>query len=425
MSDTPKDRSPQSVVEAVLDDYGNFVNASMARLYRFMGFHTLEQSARGAVITDIFGHDYIDCGSYGVFFHGHNHPKIVRAVQEQLERMALSGRIIPNRGPADLGRVLAEVTPGDIQYSFFCNSGTEAVEGALKLARAFTRRPEFVAAKGAFHGKTFGALSASGRDLFRQPFEPLLPGFSHVPFGDVSAVEAAVSDQTAAVILEPIQGEGGVQIPPDNYLSEVRDICDRRGALLILDEVQTGIGRTGKMFCCEHYGVTPDLITMAKSLGGGVMPIGAFCAKPEVFEIFDENPYIHSSTFGGNPLACAAGIAAIRTIQEEGLLEQAAAKGEYLIRGLKQAADRFPRVVNEIRGKGLLIGVELADDGLFGLVMSELLDRHVIVIPSLNNNKVMRVSPPAVISYDQIDQVISAFEIGISKADTFYEELKS
>lgn len=425
MSDTPKDRSPQSVVEAVLDDYGNFVNASMARLYRFMGFHTLEQSARGAVITDIFGHDYIDCGSYGVFFHGHNHPKIVRAVQEQLERMALSGRIIPNRGPADLGRVLAEVTPGDIQYSFFCNSGTEAVEGALKLARAFTGRPEFVAAKGAFHGKTFGALSASGRDLFRQPFEPLLPGFSHVPFGDVSAVEAAVSDQTAAVILEPIQGEGGVQIPPDNYLSEVRDICDRRGALLILDEVQTGIGRTGKMFCCEHYGVTPDLITMAKSLGGGVMPIGAFCAKPEVFEIFDENPYIHSSTFGGNPLACAAGIAAIRTIQEEGLLEQAAAKGEYLIRGLKQAADRFPRVVNEIRGKGLLIGVELADDGLFGLVMSELLDRHVIVIPSLNNNKVMRVSPPAVISYDQIDQVISAFEIGISKADTFYEELKS
>ncbi len=425
MVDGPKQPSSQAQVEAVLDDYGNYVNASMARLYRFMGFHTLEISARGATITDVFGHEYIDCGSYGVFFHGHNHPKVVRAVQEQLELMALSGRILPHRAPADLGRLLAEVTPGDLQYTFFCNSGAEAVEGTLKLARAYTGKPDFVACQGAFHGKTFGALSASGRELFRKPFEPLLPGFSHVPFGDAAAIEAAITDRTAAVILEPIQGEGGVRIPPDDYLPKVREICDRKGTLLILDEVQTGIGRTGKMFCCEHSGVVPDIMTMAKSLGGGVMPIGAFTAKPDIFKVFDENPYIHSSTFGGNPLACAAGIAAIKVIQEEALLEQASTKGEYLLRGLRQVSREYPQIVSEVRGQGLLIGVELVEDAFFGLVMSELLDRYVIVIPSLNNNRVMRISPPAVITYQEIDRVIEAFDTGISKANLFYDELKS
>lgn len=425
MPDNRKDHLPQAIVESVLDDYGNYVNASMARLYRFMGFHTLEHTARGATITDIFGHQYIDCGSYGVFFHGHNHPKVVRAVREQLDLMALSGRILPHRAPADLGRLLAEITPGALRYTFFCNSGTEAVEGALKLARAYTKKPDFIATLGAFHGKTFGALSASGRDLFKKPFEPLLPGFTHVPFGDASAIETAITDQTAAVILEPIQGEGGVKIPPDDYLPKVREACNRRGVLLILDEVQTGIGRTGKMFCCEHYGVAPDILTMAKSLGGGVMPIGAFTARPEIFEVFDENPYVHSSTFGANPLACAAGIAAIKVIQEEDLLDQAAAKGEYLIKGLRQVAEQYPRIVTEVRGKGLLIGVDLVEEGFFGLVMSELLDRYVIVIPSLNNNRVMRISPPAVISYEQIDRVIDAFSAGISKADLFYDELKS
>lgn len=421
--DTAFPPNPAELTERALDDYERYVNAAMARLYRFMGFTTLEWEARDATITDVHGVEYIDCGSYGVFFHGHNHPKVVRAVQAQLERMALSGRTLPNAAPAELGRLLAEAAPGDLQYSFFCNSGAEAVEGALKLARATTGKTDFVATQGAFHGKTFGALSASGRELYRQPFYPLVPGFTHVPFGDAAAMEQAITEQTAAVILEPIQGEGGVIVPPDDYLPKVRQICDKKGVLLILDEVQTGIGRTGKMFACEHYSVVPDILCSAKSLGGGVMPIGAFTVKPHLFAVFDENPYIHSSTFGGNPLACAAGVAALQVIKEEGLLEQAAEKGDYLLRGLRQIQQRHPGVLREVRGKGLLIGMDLADEAFAGMIIAELLERHVIVIHSLNNAKVIRVSPPAVITRAQLDTVLEALAAGVAKAEAFATEL--
>ncbi|MGE5590006.1 MAG: aspartate aminotransferase family protein [Bacillota bacterium] len=404
------------MVEQALGDYGDYVNESMARLYRFMGFTTLEWTARGATITDIHGQEFIDCGSYGVFFHGHNHPKVVQAVKEQLDRMALSGRTLPHKPIADLGRMLAERTPGQLQYTFFCNSGAEAVEGALKLARAYKKKPGFVSTEGAFHGKTFGALSASGRELYRKPFYPLVPGFTHVPYGDADAIARAINEDTAAVILEPIQGENGVIVPPDDYLPRVRKICDEKAVLLILDEVQTGMGRTGKLWAFEHWGIVPDILTMAKALGGGVMPIGAFMSTPEVFSVFDENPYIHSSTFGGNQLACSAGIAALRTIEEEGLLEQAARRGERILTTLRSLAKDYPDVIREVRGKGLLIGIELVSEGASGLMISEMIDRKIIVIHSLNNPRVIRISPPAVITDAQIDYVLEALAAGVARA---------
>ncbi|MDD3928150.1 MAG: aminotransferase class III-fold pyridoxal phosphate-dependent enzyme, partial [bacterium] len=235
------------ITEETLEKFGRYHNPSLARLLKFTGYAAVEEYAEGVRITDSEGRTFIDCGGgYGVFSLGHRHPRVVQAVKDQLDRMPMSSKVLINKQLADLAERLAQVTPGELQYSFFCNSGTEAVEGALKIARLATGRTRIVAAENAFHGKTFGGMSASGRDIYKEPFQPLVPGFEHVPFGDTAAMAAAVNGETAAVILEPIQGEGGVVVPPDEYLPAVRQICDEHGVLLILDEVQTGLGRTGK-----------------------------------------------------------------------------------------------------------------------------------------------------------------------------------
>jgi putrescine aminotransferase len=410
-------------VAQVLADEERYLNGSLARLMRFMGLDSVEWEGEGALLRDVRGKTYIDCSGFGVFFHGHSHPRVVRAVQEQAARLAMSSRLLPSAPAATLARMLAEVTPGDLRYTFFCNSGTEAVEGAIKLARAYTGRSGIVAAEGAFHGKTLGALTVNGSPFYRQPFEPLLPGVRRVPFGDAAALAAAVDEDVAAVILEPIQGEAGVIIPPDDYLAAARAACDRVGALLILDEVQTGIGRTGTMFCCEQYGVVPDILCMAKSLGGGVMPIGAFTARPDVWQPFDENPFLHSSTFGGNPLACAAGIAALEAIREEDLLARARERGAQMLAGLQRIAAAHPAVVPEVRGRGLLIGLDLADEGLGGVFMAALLDRGVLPTISLNKLHVVRLLPPAVITAEQVEQVLEAVEAAVATADSVRAEL--
>ncbi|HHT01097.1 MAG TPA: aminotransferase class III-fold pyridoxal phosphate-dependent enzyme [Firmicutes bacterium] len=413
----------EQLVAETISNYGDYVNSAMARLYRFMGMATMEWTGQGARLIDVYGNEYINCAGNCVFFHGHSHPQVVAAVKQQLDLLPLSSRVLPHGPIAKLGKMLAEITPGKLQYSFFCNSGTEAVEGALKLARAYTGKSGVVAAYGGFHGKTFGSLSASGRELYREPFYPLLSGFTHVPFGDAQALEEAITAEIGAVILEPIQGEGGVILPPDDYLAQVRAICDRHGLLLILDEVTCGLGRTGAWFGCDHYGVEPDIMCLAKALGGGVMPIGAFIARPEIFELFDANPYIHSSTFGGNPLACSAAIAAITVIKEEGLVEQAAAKGAAIIAYLQDLQREFPDVIAEVRGKGLLIGVEMAKEGAGGLIISELLNRQVLAIHSLNNAKVIRLLPPAVINAEEIQQVLAAFRAAVATANTVIADL--
>jgi len=418
-------RDPDRLAEQTLERYRLYVNPGLVSLYRFANMTTVEWDAQGAIIRDAHGKEYLDCsGGPAIFNVGHRHPKVVAAVRAQLDRMPMSVRAMPRQLEADLAALLAEITPGDLQYTFFTNSGAEAVEGALKLARLATGKPGIVATVGAFHGKTFGALSASGRELYKTPFAPLVPGFTHVPFGDLPALQAALTDQTAAVILEPIQGEAGVIIPPDDYLPGVRALCTRRGVLLIVDEVQTGLGRTGKMFACEHWGVTPDILTMAKALGGGVMPIGAFTGRPALWEALTRNPFLHSSTFGGGPMACAAGIATIEVLRDEHLVERAAELGTYLLGQLRQVARHHTSVVNEVRGKGMLLGMEFTHPDIVLLVTAEALQRGLIVFYSLNNPAAFRIAPPLVITKEQLDRAVAVLDESITAARALLAEVE-
>jgi len=394
--------------------YQEYVNNGLANLMEFVGFHAVEKSSRGMIIADFEGNEYLDfLGGYGVFALGHSHPKVIAAVEKQLHMMPMSSKVLFNGVQAELAEKLAEIAPGNIKYSFICNSGTEAVEGALKLARLYTGKTEIIGTAGGFHGKTYGGLSASGRDIYKAPFKPLVPEFSHVPFGDIDAVKGAVTANTAAVIVEPIQGENGVIVPEDNYLIELRKLCTEANVLLILDEVQTGMGRTGKMFACEHYGVVPDIITLAKALGGGVMPIGAFMSTPEIWKAMEPNPLLHSSTFGGNELASAAAVAAISAIQEENLAQNAEIMGEYLLTGLRNIAEKNPECVVAVRGKGLLVGVEFTDKDIAALVIAGFAQQRIVAAYTLNNPKVIRFEPPLIVTKADIDRVLTSFESSI------------
>jgi putrescine aminotransferase len=257
---------------------------------------------------------------------------------------------------------------------------------------------------------SLGALSATGRDVFRKPFEPLLNGFVHVPFGDIKAMEAAITDQTAAVILEPIQGEGGINVPYEGYLRKVRQLTKKRGVLLILDEVQTGMGRTGRMFACDHEGVVPDIICLAKALGGGVMPIGAFMSTSKIWRVLESNPSIHNSTFGGNPLACTAASACIEVLLEEHLPARAAVMGNVFMRRLKELQARYPKLIADVRGRGLLIGLEFASREVRERVQVDLFHDGVLVAATMNADRTVRIEPPLIITEAQINFMIDTLE---------------
>jgi len=411
-------------VEETISKYEKYINPAQAKLFRFMGLASVEGHAEGWTITDSEGREFIDClGGYGMFALGHRHPKVVEAVEKALHTMPMCGKVLFNRPMADLAEALAEITPGDLQYSFFVNSGTETVEGCLKVARLATKRKKFVAANNAFHGKTMGSLTATGRDLYREPFKPLLDGFTHVPFGDIAAMESAVDEETAAVILEPIQGEGGIIIPPAGYLRQVKELCEAKGALFIADEVQTGIGRTGAWFGVNHEDVKPDLMACAKALGGGVMPIGAIIGTPRAWQGLIEAPFLHTSTFGGNQLACAAGVAAISVIKEENLLERGAETGAYLKAGLESIAAEFPSVISEVRGRGMMIGIELTKEGAGGMLMSLMIDKSIIVAYTLNNPKVIRMEPPLIMPKEVVDYVLEQFRDAVATTASVIEDL--
>lgn len=375
----------------------------------------IEWEGEGCVLRGADGHEYIDClGGYGVFSLGHRHPAVIAAVVEQLGRLPLHSQKLVNPIVGRAAARLAELLPGELRKSFWCNSGAEAVEGALKLARLYTRRAAFVSTLGSFHGKTLGALSVTGRDVFRQPVEPLLET-TFVPYGDADALADAVDERTAAVILEPVQGEGGVHVPPRGYLRAVREVCTRAGALLIADEVQTGLGRTGALFGVDHDGVVPDILCLAKALGGGVMPCGAFASTDEIWSAFHPRPLIHSSTFGHNPLAAAAAHAALGVVVEERLAENAAAVGAHLLSRLRELKDEFPRVVTDVRGLGLLAGLEIVDEPT-GVEVAAAFFRHdVLVAHTLNNPRVVRIEPPLVISLELLDEAVRRFRRALSE----------
>ncbi|MCL5103349.1 MAG: aminotransferase class III-fold pyridoxal phosphate-dependent enzyme [Armatimonadetes bacterium] len=408
----------ERITNETAEKYREFVNPGIAAILSFSGFDVPEDRAEGCYIWDVSGRKFLDCvGGYGAFSLGHRHPKVVEAVKKQLDREALKSHFFMSTELAEACETLAKVLPGDINYSFLCNSGTEAVEGALKAARIHTGRSEYIGAMNGFHGKSYGSLSVSGREVYKTPFQPLMPVTKHVPFGDADALMEAIGANTAAVILEVVQGEAGVNIAPDDYFGRVREMCTANGALLILDEVRTAFGRTGKMFASEHYGVQPDIVTMAKALGGGVMPVGAFSANADIWNsMFGANPYLHSTTFGGNPLACAAVIAAINTTIEECLVERSVRLGAILLEELQKVRAQYPGIVKEVRGKGLLAGVEFGHDDFAALVIAGCGRRDVLVAYSLNNPKVIRVEPPLIIEEPELDRAINA--IGESIAET-------
>lgn len=406
--------STNAFIEETIEKYRTYVNPGLANLMSFVGFSAVEWHGDGATVTDTAGNVYLDfLGGYGVFALGHCHPKVVQAVQEQVARLPLSSRVLFNRPQADLAEKLAQIAPGDLQYTFFCNSGTEAVEGAIKLARLASGKTQIIGTDGGFHGKTFGGMSASGREVYRKPFAPLVPDFLHVPFGDLPAMAAAITDQTAAIIVEPVQGENGVIVPADEYLPGLRRLCDEHGVLLIFDEVQTGFGRTGKLFGCQHWDVAPDIMTLAKALGGGVMPIGAFMGTPAVWKAFEPNPLLHSSTFGGNELACVAGLATIEAIFTESLPARAAELGVKLLDGLQTVAAKYPGTITEVRGKGLLVGVEFTDRDIAALVIAGFAQQRILAAYTLNNPCVIRFEPPLIITEEQIARMLEVFDQSI------------
>jgi acetylornithine/LysW-gamma-L-lysine aminotransferase len=350
----------------------------------------------GAHVWDIEGREYIDCvGGHGVANVGHANPAVVQAVTEQVQRLITCPNGFYNDQRAQLLAELIRIGPPGLERAFLCNSGTEAVEAALKFARLSTGRTKVVAAMRGFHGRTLGALSATWRKAYRQPFEPLVPGFEFVPYNRPSPLEQVVDEETAAVILEMVQGEGGVIPGNPEYLRGVQTLCRERGALFIADEVQTGFGRTGHMFASQHHDLQPDLMCVAKSIAGG-LPMGAVLIGPRVGDLPGK---VHGTTFGGNPLACAAALATIRTIESERLPQRAAKLGARLTTGLK---DIPSPLIRQVRGLGLMVGVELK--GKVAPYLAALAERGVLALAA--GATVMRFLPPLVISAEDVDTVV-------------------
>lgn len=398
-------------VDAALRDYHDRVNERYAKVTITADYRVFETFAEGMYVYDSSGRRHLDClASYGVMNLGHRHPKVVDAVQRQLGLMPLTTKELLNPLAARLARELTERLPGDIQYAFFCNSGTEASEGALKIARWQTGKPGILATVNSFHGKTLGALSTTWRPIFREPAEPLLPLVKFVEYGNAEAIANAIDEQTGAVILEPVQGEGGVNVPSPGYLRAVQEVCNARGVALILDECQTGMGRTGAFYAANREGVVPDLITGGKAFGGGVMPAAFIAGRPWMWEKLNEFPTFHTSTFGGGQLACAAALAAIEVLESENLAENATARGAQFLEGLHLLRAKHPRVLKDARGIGLLLAAEYHDGAAAGKVYNRLFEEGILIGFLLKNPTVMRIEPPLIITAEQVSEVLSVLD---------------
>ena len=362
---------------------------------------------KGTRVWDLEGEEYLDFVSgLGVCSLGHCHPKVIKAIQDQAERLIHVSNLYYIEPQIQLASLLCKHSFAD--KVFFCNSGAEANEGAFKLARKYAKekmgknRYEIITMERSFHGRTLATLTATGQEKFHKGYEPLMPGFKYVPFNDLGAVKKGIDSKTCAVMLEPIQGEGGVNCPSEGYLKALREVCDEKGLLLIFDEVQVGMGRTGKLFAYEHDGVEPDMLTLAKSLAGGV-PIGALLIRKGIAESF--NPGDHASTFGGNPLATAAGVAALTAMLEEGMLENCQKIGDYFLSQLEEIKIKFP-FVKEVRGKGLILGMELKIDG--SSIVKEMLRKRILINCTMGN--VLRFLPPLIATKEEVDRVVKALE---------------
>jgi putrescine aminotransferase len=408
-----------SDAQDVVGLYRRHVSSGRARFAELTG-GAVEVSSSGSTVVTADGRAYLDCGGYGVFLLGHRHPAVVAAVVDQVQRHPMATRLLLEPTVARAAATVAAVTPAGLDRVHFVNSCAEATEAAIKLARALGRRALVSTTRG-FHGKTMGALGLTANDLYQAPFRPLLPGVHHVPFGDAAAMrEVLAGTPDACVVVEPVQGEGGVVLPPPGYLTAVADACADAGALFVLDEVQTGLGRLGTWWGADREGVRPDVLLVGKGLSGGVVPVAAMVATDEAYTPFDRDPFLHTSTFAGSPIAMAAATAAVTTIRDEGLVERARVLGERLLAGLREVFADCGELVRDVRGAGLLIGVEFAEPGIAGAFVLDLLERGVLVNHSLNAHRVVRLTPPAVMTDAEADRVLAAMA-GAAAALTVWE----
>jgi putrescine aminotransferase len=416
LAEDEKDR----IVTDSIDNFNNHVNPGWLEYRKSVSTDAtfVEWEDSQETFKDTHGNEFIDClGGFGVYTAGHRNPEIVKAVQAQLNRYALHSQELVDPLRGYLAKLVAMSTPGDLQYAFFCNGGAEAVEMALKLARLASGKHYYISTVNGFHGKSLGAVSATGKGTYRKPYLPIIQGVQHVEFGNADAAEAAiknliaVGETVAGMIVEPIQGEAGIVLPPDGYLQRLREICDQYGVFLIFDEIQTGMGRTGTLWACEGYGVVPDIMTFGKAFGGGVMPITGIIARPHLWtDELKENPWILGSpTFGGNPLACAAAIAAMKFTIENDIPGQIKEKGEYFMEKLAGLQKKHPIIV-DVRGKGFLIGLEYPTPEMGWAVSKGLFKRGVMTGGTLNNAKVNRIEPPGILSYETIDIIIERLD---------------
>ncbi len=433
-ADALTDAQKEAIIKESIANFNENVNPGWLEYRKSVSTDSafVEWEDEGEVFKDVYGTEFIDClGGFGIYACGHGNPEIKKTVRAQLDRYCLHSQELVDPLRGYLAKILAMITPGDLQYSFFTNGGAEAIEMALKLARLATGGKWYISTVNAFHGKSMGAISLGGKAAYREDYIPMIQQVQHVEYGNAAATEAAVKnliavgEKVAAIIVEPIQGEGGVIIPPEGYLKELRRIADEYGCCLIFDEIQTGMGRTGTMWRCDHEGVTPDIMTYGKASSGGIVPITGIIARPWTYEksgvgtgtegkMFD-NPWILGSpTFGGNPLACAAFISTIRFMLENDIPGEMAKKGDYYMKGLAKLQEKYPTVLKAIRGAGMLICMEFPEAEVGYEVTKGLFARKVMTAGTLVNAKTVRIEPPATQSYETIDKVLEALDGAIA-----------
>lgn len=400
---------------AVVREFAEHVSPGRVEVYRAFGFDKVPGRREGIYLWDLEGHRYINCrSSGGVFNLGHRPPAVIAALRHALDELDVGDHILISEQRARLAHRLAELTPGDLQYSCFVPGGGEACDLAIKLARGYTRRQGVVSIAGGYHGHTGFALSA-GDAFFKRHFEPLMPGFAQVPFGDAEAMAAAVNPDVAAVILETIPATAGMLIPPPEYLPEVRRLCDRAGAQLILDEVQAGLGRTGRLWAFEEWGIVPDMLVLGKGLSGGIYPMSAVIYRRHLDRFFQENPFVHLSSFGGADLGCVTALAMLDETTRPGFLEHVREMGELLERGFERLRERHPDLVSGWRRRGLMAALELAE-GRMGPMMTHALGAEgVLAVFSDFRPRAMQVLPPLIIQAEQVEELLAAWDRALDR----------
>ena len=389
----------EEIKKQALADFSRYVNPQKARVLKNAGLDIIEGKREGAAVWDITGKKYIDCiTSAGSFNVGRRNPEIIDALKKALDDYDLGVFLLCSKPKADLAKRLAEITPGDLQYVMYGSGGGEANDFAIKLARGYTMKNEIISTIKAYHGHTGFSLAAIGRDEYRKPFGPMVPGYTHVPYNNLSALEEAITEDTAAIIIELVQGEGGIHLATDDYVKGMRKLCDDHEVLLIFDEIQTGFGRTGKMFCCEHSGVVPDIITVAKSLGGALYPISATIYREELGDFVMTHAFTHLSTFGGSDIGCIVGLAVIDYLIKNKLPEHAAKMGERFQKGFDELIKKYPELLTEVRRKGLMMGLQYTNDSIGPRMSYQLAQHGVMAIYTGNEPSVMRIMPSLVIT---------------------------